>query len=655
MSDVAFSKAVAEALLPGSAIDLADGTTRAALSGVSRLAERTRPGRPFTEWTLAEQEAFLGDVMADGSPAGCDLRALLDHLVVQRYTTPASWNEIGFTPAPPRTAPRVNPAADDVSTIRLPDAKSHYDVVVVGSGAGGGVAAGVLTAAGLSVLLVERGQSFGTGDLPLDHARSARMHAGLPRQVEIGVEGTARIVDDEVVLPTASLWNGNASAVGGGTRVYGAMAWRLCPEDFAMATTYGSPQVNWPITYDDLAPYYDKVDRHVGVSGQAELLEWDGPRTTPYPMPPLSPPATSDVLATGAASLGWQTSIPPMLINSVPRDGRSACIQCGTCVGFGCPVGAKNGTHNTMVRRAVGHGCDVVDRCVATRLLSDHDGAVRGVELAWGEHQRTITARHVVVSCGAIETARLLLASGIGVEHGQVGRYLQGHLYTGATALFDDEMEDCTGPGPSIGTTRFRHHNPGIRGGGILARDFVPTPLEALHKLVGADLIPAFGRDSVAALAAAFRRTVHLVGPVHEVPQADSMVALDPLLRDRQGMPLVRLTSPGQHADDVAVGKFLAARAAEWAWASGASRVAEVSWGIGKGPSADQHQAGTCRMGTDPRESVCDPMGRVWGHSGVTVADGSLHVTNGGVNPVLTIMALSWRVADGLAADLVRS
>lgn len=648
-------QAIAEALLPGASGYSADGTTGAALSGVSRLAERMQPGRPFTEWTHAEQESFLGDVMADGSPAGSDLRAFLDHLAVQRYTSVSAWNEIGFVPAPPHHAPSVNPAAEDVATIRLSDAESHYDVVVVGSGAGGGVAAGVLTAAGLSVLLVERGQSFGTHDLPLDHARSARMHAGPARQVEIGVEATARIVDDEVVLPTTALWNGNASAVGGGTRVYGAMAWRLCPEDFAMATTYGAPQVDWPISYDDMAPYYDRVDNHLGVSGQVEPLEWDGPRTTSYPMPPLPPPVSSSALATGAAALGWQTGIPPMLINSVPRDGRPACIQCGTCVGFGCPVGAKNGTHNTMVRRAIGHGCDVVDRCVATRLVSDHDGAVRGVELAWGEHRRTITARHVVVSCGAIETARLLLASGIGVEHGQVGRYLQGHLYTGATALFDDEMEDCTGPGPSIGITRFRHHNNGIRGGGILARDFVPTPLEAHRKLVDAGLIPAFGAESVAALATAFRRSVYLVGPVHEVPQADSMVRLDPLLRDRHGMPLVRLTSPGQHLDDIAVGQFLAARAAEWAYASGARRVAEVSWGTGKGPSADQHQAGTCRMGTDPRTSVCDPMGRVWGHAGVTVADGSLHVTNGGVNPVLTIMALSWRVADGLTADLVRS
>ena len=642
-------------MLPGAPEDSADGTTRAALSSVARLAERTQPGRPFTEWPPAEQESFLRDVMADGSPTGSDLRAFLDHLVVQRYTSATAWKEIGFVPAPPHHGSAANPEAEDVSTIRLPDAKSHYDVVVVGSGAGGGVAAGVLATAGLSVLLVERGQSFGTHDLPLDHARSARTHAGLPRQVEIGVEGTARIVDDEVTLPTAALWNANASAVGGGTRVYGAMAWRLCPEDFAMATTYGAPQVDWPITYDDIAPYYDKVDHHVGVSGQAEPLDWDGPRRLPYPMPPLSPPASSDVLARGAAALGWQTGIPPMLINSVARDGRAACVQCGTCVGFGCPVGAKNGTHNTMVRRAVGHGCDVVDRCVATRLVSDHDGAVRGVDLAWGEHRRSITARHVVVSCGAIETARLLLASGIGVEHGQVGRYLQGHLYTGATALFDAEVEDCTGPGPSIGTTRFRHHNPGIRGGGILARDFVPTPLEAHRKLVGAGLIPAFGRESVAALVTAFRRSVYVVGPVHEVPQADSMVRLDPLLRDRHGMPLVRLTSPGQHPDDVAVGSYLAGRAAEWARASGASRVAEVSWGTAKGPSADQHQAGTCRMGTDPRTSVCDPMGRVWGHAGVTVADGSLHVTNGGVNPVLTIMALSWRVADGLTADLVRS
>jgi choline dehydrogenase-like flavoprotein len=153
----------------------------------------------------------------------------------------------------------------------------------------------------------------------------------------------------------------------------------------------------------------------------------------------------------------------------------------------------------------------------------------------------------------------------------------------------------------------------------------------------------------------AYQRAVFLVGPVQEVPQHGSRVTVETRLRDRHEMPVVRFLGEGPHDEDLRAGRFLAERAREWLRASGARRVAPLTLKPPAGPSAGQHQAGSCRMGEDPATSVTDTWGRVWGHEGVTVADGSLHVTNGGVNPVLTILALSWRVSEHLAAELGRA
>jgi choline dehydrogenase-like flavoprotein len=149
-----------------------------------------------------------------------------------------------------------------------------------------------------------------------------------------------------------------------------------------------------------------------------------------------------------------------------------------------------------------------------------------------------------------------------------------------------------------------------------------------------------------------YRRAQFVVGPIQEVPSAASRVTLEPSVSDRNGMPAVRLLADAAEANDVRAAEFLGQRAAAWLRASGARTVTPLKWALSKGPSAGQHQAGTCRMGTDPRTSVTDQWGRVWGHDGVTIADSSLHVTNGGVNPVLTILALAWRISERLAGEL---
>ncbi|MDQ6742183.1 MAG: GMC family oxidoreductase [Candidatus Dormibacteraeota bacterium] len=645
-------KAVADTLVPGVSVE-DDGTLRSDLAPFARIVEARRPGVEFGDWSRADRESLVAELL--GEPV-TRLTGVLQRILMvaarRHYADPAVWSRLGYAPMQPGTSwPATAPVVPAPTPIE--DVVDSYDVIVVGSGAGGGVAACVLAEAGHSVLLVERGEALSRADLPRDHLRNARVFAGVRRQVDPLGEGNPRLLGDRVVLPGHPLWNNNAMTVGGGTRVYGAQAWRFCPEDFRMGSEYGEPFVDWPISYDELEPHYDRVEWEMGVCGPEAARLHDGPRRRPYPMPPLSPNAAQPVLERGARALGIATAPVPLLINSIPRDGRPACIQCGTCVGFACQADAKNGTANTFVMRALATGrCHLLTGAAGQRLLTEGGGRVVGVAIAGQPWRRVVRARHVVVAAGAIESARLLLASGVGTAHDQVGRYLQGHVYAGAVGVFDEVVQDCKGPGPSISTTDFRHHNEGLLGGGILVNEFVPIPLEAWSRLTAAGLVPSWGGDGIRGIRDAYSRAAFVVGPVHEVPQHGSRVTIEAGLRDGQEMPVVRLLGDGAHEEDLRAARFLAERAQEWLTASGALRVAPLVLKPPIGPSGGQHQAGSCRMGVDPATSVTDMWGRVWGHDGVTVADGSLHVTNGGVNPVLTILALAWRVSEHLAADL---
>ncbi len=225
------------------------------------------------------------------------------------------------------------------------------------------------------------------------------------------------------------------------------------------------------------------------------------------PMPPMPSGAARERLAHAAGALGISTVHVPLLINSTPYLGRRACEQCGTCVGFACPVDAKNG-QNTMLTRAfaTGNAAILLESRVA-RLRTDGSGASSGSRSSARSTGRDWTADvdagEVVVAAGAVESARLLLNSrsdrepdGIGNGTDQVGRHLQGHVYGGAMGIFDDVVDDGLGPGPSIATTDFRHGVDGQVGGGILANEFIATPANTYQYLVGTGLIPRSGLGS---------------------------------------------------------------------------------------------------------------------------------------------------------------
>jgi choline dehydrogenase-like flavoprotein len=544
----------------------------------------------------------------------------------------------------------------------------NYDVIIVGAGAGGGIAAGVLAEAGKRVLLLERGPERSFQEVGRDQLRNQRLslygHNAGPEE-----EGNPRVVVDaagreHLVRPHEGGYQNNAAGVGGGTRVYGAQAWRFMEQDFRMASLYGVPEqsslADWPISYADLAPYYERAEWEIGVAGDGEACTVQAPRAKPYPMPPVPDNPSRIVLKRGAERLGWNTNPVPLLINTVPYLNRAACVQCSYCVGFACPSDGKNGTQNTLIPRALATGqCRMVTHAMAERIDTDAQGKVVGVtyliERDGTVQRETATATAVVVSSGAIESARLLLNSssalhqrGLGNEHDVVGRSLQGHFYPGVHGLFDEEVHDGLGPGVSIATSQFNHGNAGIVGGGMLANEFTKLPIIFWRGSIPPD-VPRWGAANKRWMRENFNRTIHLMGPVQDIPNPECRVQVAPNVRDRYGIPVAQLSGT-THPETVRTAAFMAERAREWMEASGAVRV----WGgmPSLGMSAGQHQAGTCRMGDDPRTSVTDPWGRVHAHDNLFVVDASLHVTNGGFNPVLTIMALAFRCAERIAKVL---
>jgi choline dehydrogenase-like flavoprotein len=566
-----------------------------------------------------------------------------------------SWSMVGYptpiAPASPGRLPAVVRSHGEVG--------DRYDAVVVGAGAGGGTAAYVLALAGLEVLVVERGNALRTDQVPADHLRNHRL-ARFGHNTGPPLSGNPRVMvtydGPQVLSPADPGWNNNAMTLGGGTRVWGAQSWRMSPIDFRMATTYGEPEgstlADWPISYDDLEPYYDRAEWALGVAGEPGHAH-SGYRRRGYPLPPVPLGATGHRLAAGAERLGWPTAAVPLMVNTAPFGGRPACVRCSQCIGFACPVDAKTGSHNSVLADAVASGhCTVLVATRVARVLTGPGGRATGVVLVAEDGvggAREVRAGAVVISAGAIETSRLLLISRLGGS--LVGTSLQGHTYVGAVGLFDEPVNDGAGPGPAIATCRFLHGNEGLVGGGMLADEFVKTPISFWHTVLPPD-VPRWGMVGKVAMRDGYRRTAHVMGPIQELPNGAARAQLDHTVTDHLGLPVARL-SGHSHPDDYQTARFLADRALEWMDASGAAKV--WCWPSPKLEprlSAGQHQAGTCRMGTDPATSVCDPTGTLHDCPNVVLADGSVHVTNGGVNPTLTIMALAWRSAEALASRL---
>src|SRR5690554_729151 len=372
-------------------------------------------------------------------------------------------------------------------------------------------------------------------------------------------------------------------------------------------------------------------------------------------MPPFAYNHSASIINDAAKRLGYSPFPIPMLRNSVRYDGRPACYRMRSCVGFACPVNAKNGTHNTVIPKALKTGnCELRTHCQVAEIIIDEKGHAAGVKYFDSEDKGKVqTADIVVVAAAAVETARLLLNSksklfpnGAGNNNDWVGRNLQGHAYTGAHGLLAEDHYDDVGPGATLAIGNFNHGNPGIIGGGVLCNEFTAMPyLFSRMRPPGAK---RWGPEHKEYQRTQFKRLIRLHGPFQEIPNFEARVTIDPHVKDYWGIPVPRL-SGSRHSYDRIGCQYMSDRAEEILKEAGAWLTWKNVGGGGLG--GGQHQAGTARMGNDPKTSVTNKFGQIHEIDNLFIADGSLHVTNGGFNPALTIMALGYYVGEYIAKN----
>src|SRR5215469_16721902 len=337
------------------------------------------------------------------------------------------------------------------------------DVVIVGAGAAGGIIAAELAKAGMKVTALERGPRLQTADFQLDELRYFQRQDLRPDPKKTPV--TWRPNGNAKARAVASQNNGNQA--GGGTVHYGALSWRLHEDDFrARSQTierYGAAVIpedsslaDWPLSYADLEPFYDRAEYEFGVSGKAGNVQgkkidggnvFEGPRRREYPLPPLRDDQSGIIFHSDAKKLGYHPFPTPHAILSQDYNGRPGCTYCGFCQAFGCHVGAKSSILVTKLPEADATGnFKLLTGAMCYRVNSDNSGRVTGVSYyGLGGSDNTIEADLVILSPFIYDNTRLLLLSktdkfpnGLANSSGQVGKHLTAHMMPNALVAFDD-------------------------------------------------------------------------------------------------------------------------------------------------------------------------------------------------------------------------
>lgn len=547
-----------------------------------------------------------------------------------------------------------------------------YDVCIIGSGAGGGPVALTLARAGYSVVVMEKGPWFTEKDFYKDELACCRRSVYTPKLSEEqhvieDIDNDGGWVAEATSESGWDFWNG--SCVGGSSNLMSGFFYRLKPEDFRLRSEFGAIKganiVDWPISYDDLEPYYTMVEKEVGVSGSFTDHPFAEPRSSKdFPYPPTQEHPVSRQIDDACRSLGLHSLPTPRAILSRDKDERRSCEYSGFCGSYGCSSGAKGGSRAALLNQAVAtKNCEIKPLCKVYKLSSDVKGRVVSANYydATGNRQ-SIKAKIFVVACQAIETSRLLLSStgpkhpdGLANNSGQVGKNLLFSAGGSGNGDFEyaemDEQASAAmrlrGPFVNRGLQDWYFIDDPAMGGRIKGGtvDFLLRHPNAMSKAMGAkwdgdDLL--WGRPLQKKLKSIFtdNQTLRYEIFCDWLPTDNCFVSLDTSVRDKWDSPVAKVRI-GYHEHDLKVGQYINERSVKVLKKMGATNIrSNVS-----GSPPQNLVAGGCRFGLDTKTSVLDANCRAHDVENLYVTDGSFMPTGGSVPYTWTIYANAFRVA----------
>ncbi len=536
------------------------------------------------------------------------------------------------------------------------------DFIVIGAGAAGGVIAKELSASGFRVVVLEQGPWLREKDFVHDEIGVMFRH-GLTNDPNKQPNTFRKQAGDPARRQPAV---GYGRMVGGGSVHFTANYWRFHPEDFrersVLGAVPGADLRDWPIAYDELEPYYAKAEWELGISGLGGSNPFDGPRSKPYPLPPVPVKSSGVLFERAAKKLGLHAFPAPLAVLSQPYLGRAACIHCGYCEGFGCEVGAKSSSLAALMPLALQTGrCEIRPLSYVRRIEIGQDGRVIGA-LYFDSSGREVFQRSkaVVVCANGAETPRLLLMSksnrfpqGLANSSGAVGKYLMFDNGGFAAGVFEHPLNEYK----SVVVTRVLHDfyrsdpKRGFYGGAGLDARFDTYPaafaLDGLPKDT-----PQWGSQWKRSVEQSYTRMMGVLAHSTCLAVEDNSISLDGEVKDAWGLPAIRVTFQN-HPDDMKTLLFCAERQKELLWAAGAKSV-WVDPATLEETTFSVHLMGTCRMGDDPKASVVNRWNRAHDVPNLFVVDGSSLVTSARQQPTATIQALAYRCADHIQLSAKR-
>jgi gluconate 2-dehydrogenase alpha chain len=561
------------------------------------------------------------------------------------------------------------------------------DVCIIGCGGTGSIAALVLAEAGAKVVALEAGPMWEQKDYEPDELTAHGFRNDLGPKWN---RNRVRWRDPSRNLDTTRLGLDMMNGVGGSTIHYPAHAWRLHPTDFRTrsntierygqaALPAGSTLEDWPVGYDDLEEYYDRVEKTIGVSGRAGILmsehggttvqaggnPFEGPRRSEYPMPPLRMHRLGRMVSSAAERLGYHPFMGPTAINSVDYDGRPATNYCGFCLGYGCRIRAKGSLDVSVLPRALWTGnLDIIPEANVVWLDVEEDGPadeparLRAVRYVAGGETHEVRAKQFMLASYTFENVRLLLHSrssrfpnGLCNNYGQVGKHFMIHTFDGVAAWFKDEFTNRVGNHgqriciDDLNADNFDHSGLGFIGG---AQIFVPNESHLIADLGFAPPgVKFWGQEYKDYVKHYWNRLGFLMTVLEVLPYESNSLELDPDRADTHGVPLI-VANFSLRENEARLRAFMYEKLTELGYEAGASQCApHPSLSL---PST--HDTGGTRMGTSPKGSVVDGWCRAHEVSNMFVLGQSVFPTSGGHNPSLTAQALAWRTAEKALALL---